>query len=124
MDISDAKWHNSNGGVAQKLGGQILGASSLVCSIADIQSAPKDQRPGKIVALGGGVVKVVKDNLATGTLIGGLVSTYGLSTAFAGALVKVVGTTVVQSVPSLNEEYSKGGSQVYENMANKVLGGK
>lgn len=124
MDVSDAKWQNSNSGIAQKLGGQLLGASALACSITEIRHTPRAQRPGKVVELAFAGAKTVKTSWATGGVLAGLTMQFGLTTAFASALVKAVGSMAVQSVPSLNEKYSKGEAQVYGNMANKAFGGK
>ena len=120
MDVSDSKWVNAAPGIGQLIGGTRLGADSVACSINElIKHTPKGQRLNKAIDAYDSVKTVVKSNAATGAAIGGLTSQFGLTTAFALAVVKAIAATAVASIPSLNEKYHSNSMQPYKNIANK-----
>ncbi|WKT60197.1 hypothetical protein Q2E61_14985 [Microbulbifer thermotolerans] len=121
MNTSDAKWHNATPGAAQLIAGKAFGSAELKCSINElIHHTPSDQRIEKIIDIIAKGKESYKKAALTGSIAITLASTYGLSVAFASALVKALGSTILASVPSLNEGYHKSSTEPLKQLIKKV----
>ncbi|WP_288132191.1 hypothetical protein [Microbulbifer sp.] len=123
MNTNAPKWHNSNSGIAQLVGGQAFGASSLACSLNElIYHTKREELGGKLVKMGVGAYGA-HEGL---NQVAKLVSEHGLSPQLAKALLGIVSAaaanSVLSSFPSLNEKYSGSKFQALENLGNKVSG--
>ncbi|SHF92455.1 hypothetical protein SAMN04487965_2966 [Microbulbifer donghaiensis] len=126
MDTRDSKWYNARKGVAQLIGGHSLGAASLACSVNElVYHTKREETAGKIVKSGVSVGTVAYGVYESAPKIAKLVADFGINPAYAGAVLSAIGKltvlgVVAASVPSLNEEYSKGAMDSIEKLANKA----
>lgn len=125
MDTSGSKWHNATPGAAQLIGGKALGSAEVSCSINELFfHTPREHRAGKLIDTIAKGKEAYSRAAATGTAAAMLASKFGLTIAFASALVKVLGSTTLASVPSLNEGYHKGALEPAKQLANKLTSRK
>lgn len=125
MNTDTSKWHNATPGMAQLIGGRALGAADISCSINElVYHTPREERAGKALETLINGKKTVSKAAAAGGSIALLVNTFGVSAAFASALVSTLSSTALASIPSLNEGYHKGPSEPAKQLANKLFSKK
>lgn len=121
MDISDAKWVNEGYGIGHLAGGSVFGLANIQTELTVInKDNPAEERWGKRMELMFDTVKRGRSTLITGTAAVALYSQFGISMAFAAALIKIL-PTIAASVPSLTNEYQKGPHQALGQGVNKAL---
>jgi len=124
MDVRDSTWYNATPGIAQIMGGQSFGVASLACSIDGLLNHTKrEEMPGKVVMVGGGVGAAAVATNKMAPVVAQLVSSFALTPAFAWAITAALGLSGVRlaasSVPSFNNKYHKGTKDVVAQLANK-----
>lgn len=121
MDISDAKWINEGYGIGHLAGGSLFGLANIQTELTVIKKdTPAEERWGKRMELAFDTAKRGKGTLLTGAAAVALYSQFGVSMAFAAALIKIL-PTLAASVPSLADEYQKGPHQALGQGANKIM---